>query len=130
MQKDGSGRAEKGHEQESQWDSDGFCGFDNERRRQCRRLRQEVKAVGRHEFEASNTKLEHEKCRCCGRPGSALREFTSSERLANHLKITEVVQVGKLVTMTEVDAPKIGKLVTKTEMGGPQLGKLEKFKNK
>ena len=42
------------------------CGSDNgERRRHCRRLRQQVKAVERQEFEASNTKLEHEICRRC-----------------------------------------------------------------
>ena len=42
-------------------------------------------------------------------PGSALRVFTSSERLANHLKISEIGEVGKLVTKIETDAPKIGK---------------------
>ena len=31
-------------------------------------------------------------------PGLALRVFTSSERLANHLKINEIGEVGKLVT--------------------------------
>ena len=31
-------------------------------------------------------------------PGSALRVFTSSERLANHLNINEIGAVGKLVT--------------------------------
>ena len=41
------------------------CGFHNEDRRHCRRLRQQVEAVERHEFEASNTKLEHETCRHC-----------------------------------------------------------------
>ena len=41
-------------------------------------------------------------------PGSALRVFTSSERLANHLKINEIGEVGSLVTKIEMDASKIG----------------------
>ena len=41
------------------------CGFKNERRRHCRRLRQQVKAVERREFEASNKRLELEICRRC-----------------------------------------------------------------
>ena len=44
-------------------------------------------------------------------PESAMRVFTSSERLANHLKINEIGEVGKLMTMMEMDAPRIGKLV-------------------
>ena len=44
-------------------------------------------------------------------PGSALRLCTSSERLANQLKI-------------EMGAPKIGKLVKKNEMGEPKVGKI------
>ena len=48
---------------------------------------------------------------------SVLREFTSSERLSNHLKINEIGEVGKLVTKIEMDPPKIGKLLKKSEMG-------------
>ena len=44
-------------------------------------------------------------------PGSALRVFTSSERLASQLKINEIGEVGKPVTKIEMNAPKIGKLV-------------------
>ena len=57
-------------------------------------------------------------------PGSALRVFTSRERLANQLKINEIGEVGKLVTQVEMDAPKIGKLVKKNEMGNPNVGKI------
>ena len=44
-------------------------------------------------------------------PGSALRVFTSSERLAHHLKINEIGEVGKLVKKIEMAPPKIGKLM-------------------
>ena len=44
-------------------------------------------------------------------PGSALRVFTSSERLANQLKINEIGEVGKPMMKIEMNAPKIGKLV-------------------
>ena len=44
-------------------EDEGSCGSDNERRRHCRRLWQQVKAVERPEFEANNTKLQHEMCR-------------------------------------------------------------------
>ena len=40
-------------------------------------------------------------------PGSALRVFTSSDRLANHLKINEIGEVGKVVTKIEMYVPKI-----------------------
>ena len=56
-------------------------------------------------------------------PGSAIRVFTSSERLANQLKINEIREVGELVTKTETNAPKKGKLVRKFEMGDPKNGK-------
>ena len=39
-------------------------------------------------------------------PGSALRVFTSSERLANQLKINEIREVGKWVKKIEMGAPK------------------------
>ena len=53
----------------------------------------------RHEFDANNTKLEHEICRHRGEsPGSATRVFTSSERLANQLK------------KNETDDPKVGEI--------------------
>ena len=56
-------------------------------------------------------------------PGAALRVFTSSERLANHLKINEIRQVGKLFNKIEMGAPKIEKLVKRIEMGDPKAGK-------
>ena len=43
-------------------------------------------------------------------PGLALRVLTSSERLANHLKINEIGEVGKLVTKVEMDSPEIAKI--------------------
>ena len=39
-------------------------------------------------------------------PGLALRVLTSSERLANQLRINEIGEVGKLVTKIEMNAPK------------------------
>ena len=57
-------------------------------------------------------------------PGSALRVFISSERLANQLKINEIGEVGKLVKKTEMYPPKIGKLVKKIEMSDQKSGKL------
>ena len=45
-----------------------------------------------------------------GSPGLALRVFTSSERLTNHLKINEIGEVGKLVTKIEMDSPEIAKI--------------------
>ena len=59
-------------------------------------------------------------------PGSAVRVFTSSERLANQLKINEITEVGEQVMKTETNAPKIGKLVRKNEMGDPRVGELVK----
>ena len=56
-------------------------------------------------------------------PVSALRVFTSSERLANQTRINEIGEVGKLVKRTEMDAPRIGKFVIQ------KLGTLEKLKN-
>ena len=50
-------------------------------------------------------------------PGSVLRVFTSSERVANYLKTSEIGEVEKLETKIEMDDPKIGKLVKKNEMG-------------
>ena len=65
-------------------------------------------------------------------PGSALRVFTSSERLANHMKINENGE-SENVKKTEMGDPKVGtnggvvgKLVRKIEIGGPQAGKLMK----
>ena len=49
-------------------------------------------------------------------PGSALRVFASSDRLANHFKIIDIGEVGKLVTKIEMDAPTMGKLVKKSDM--------------
>ena len=49
-------------------------------------------------------------------PGSALTVFTSSERLANQLKINEIGDVGKLVKKIKMGAPKIGKLANKNDM--------------
>ena len=78
----------------------------------------------RFEFEASNTKLEHEICRHCEE--SALKLFTSYGRLASQLKTNEIGKVGKLVMKIESSAPKIGKLVKKNEMGDPKVGKVGK----
>ena len=55
-------------------------------------------------------------------PGSSLRVFTSSERLANYLKINEIGEVEKLAMKIEMDDPEIGKLVKKNEMGDPRVG--------
>ena len=49
-------------------------------------------------------------------PESARREFTSSERLANKMKIKEIGEVGKMVKRTEMDAPRIENLVQKIVM--------------
>ena len=49
-------------------------------------------------------------------PGSAIRVFTSSERLANQLKINEIGEVGKLVRNIEMGDPK-------------KLGTLEKLED-
>ena len=49
-------------------------------------------------------------------PGSTLRLFTRSERLANRMKISEVGEVGNLMKRTEVDAAKAG-----------EIGKLENW---
>ena len=54
--------------------------------------------------------------------GSALRVFTSSERLSNQLKIKDIGEVGQLVKKIEMGAPKIGKLVKEHEMGDPKVG--------
>ena len=50
----------------------------------------------RPEFEASDTKLEHEMCGHCEESRSASRVLTSCQRLANQLKIDEIGEVGKL----------------------------------
>ena len=65
-----------------------------------------------------------------GSPGLALRVFTSSERLANHLKINEIGEVGKLVTKIEMDAPEIGTLLNERVMGDPRVGKSWKIGEK
>ena len=57
-------------------------------------------------------------------PGSALKVFISSDRLANHLKINEIGEVGKLVTKIELGATNMGKMVKKNEMGDSRVGKL------
>ena len=64
-------------------------------------------------------------------PGSALRMFTSSERLANRLTINKIGDVGKLVKTSEMGDPKVGnfgvgKLVERIEMGDMKFGELVK----
>ena len=54
-------------------------------------------------------------------PGSAIRVFTSSERLANQLKIGQIREVGDSVTKIETNAPKRGTSVKKNEMNGPKV---------
>ena len=64
-------------------------------------------------------------------PKSALRVFTSSERLANQMKINEMdaPRVGTLVKKSELSdskvekAGKVGTLVQKVEMGDTKTGK-------
>ena len=63
-------------------------------------------------------------------PRSARRVFTSSERLANHLKIKEIGEVGKLVTKTETHAPKLGKSLKKNEMYDPKVGEIREVGKK
>ena len=58
------------------------------------------------------------------RPGPAIRVFTSSERLANQLKINEMKEVGELVTKTVTDTPEIGKSVKKNEIDDSKVGKV------
>ena len=43
-------------------------------------------------------------------PGSAIRVFTSSETLANQLKINEIGEIGELVKKIQMDGPKVGKI--------------------
>ena len=57
-------------------------------------------------------------------PESALRVFTSSERLPNQMLISEIEEVGKLVKRTDMDATRTGKLVKKSEMGNPKNWKI------
>ena len=62
-------------------------------------------------------------------PGSVMRVFTSSERLANQLKknemddpkVEKIGEVGNLVKKIEMGAPRTGKLVKKNEMHGPKV---------
>ena len=61
--------------------------------------------------------MEHEICRHSESPGSALRVFTSSERLANQLKVNEIGEVGKLVKNIETRAPQARKIMKKVETG-------------
>ena len=61
-------------------------------------------------------------------PGSAIRVFTSSERLANQLKISVIGEVGEVVTKTEMGDPRIRKLVKKNEMDVPKVGKKRSWK--
>ena len=56
-----------------------------------------------------------------------IRVFTSSERLANQLKINEIREVGELVPKTEMNAPKIEKLVKKSEMDDPKVVRIGDF---
>ena len=74
-----------------------FVGFIVKERRCCHCLRQQVKAMERIEFEASNTTFEHEIVDVARSPGSSLRVFTSSERLANQLRSTrlEKLEIGE-----------------------------------
>ena len=55
-------------------------------------------------------------------PGSALRVFTSSERLANELKTNEIGEVGKLVKRIEMGHLKAGQLMKKVETGDRKVG--------
>ena len=83
-----------------------------EGRRHCRCLRQQVKEMERHEFEASNTKLEHEICRRC-----------EESRISVVGKLVKRSQMGKLVKKNEMCDRKIGKMVKKNEI----TQKLEKW---
>ena len=113
VQEDGPIQEEcrEGQEQES--------GFKAERRRHCRRLRQQVTAVERHEFETRAMQNWNMKNVNVARsPGSGLRVFTSSERLANQMKINENGEVGKLVKKIGMGGPQAGKLMKNVETGG------------
>ena len=79
------------------------------------------KAVERHEFAKQHKIGPGKMSTLRGNPGSALRVFTSSERLANQLKINEI---GKLVTKIEMDTPKFGKLLKKNDMSNSKVGKI------
>ena len=59
-------------------------------------------------------------------PESALRGFTSCERLANQMKIKEVREVGKLVKRTEMGDPKAEIMLKKIETGDMKVGALVK----
>ena len=60
-------------------------------------------------------------------PGSALGVFTSSERLANQLKISEIGEVGTLVKKTETGDTKVEELAKKIQMSDPKVGKSVRF---
>ena len=53
--------------------------------------------------------------------GSAIRVFTSSERLANHLKINEIGEVGKLLKRIETGGPQARKIIKKVETGDKKV---------
>ena len=57
-------------------------------------------------------------------PGSAMRVFTSSERLVNYLKIDEIGEIGKLVKKIEMSGPQAGKRMKEVETGGMKVGQL------
>ena len=56
--------------------------------------------------------------------GSVMLVFSSSERLANRMKINAIGEVVRLVKRTGMDAPKVGKLVKTSEMGDPKVGNM------
>ena len=79
----------------------------------CRRIRQQVKDVKNMDL---NRATQNWNMKCVS-PRSALRVFTSSERLGNQLKTNEIGEVGKLVTKIEMDGGNtVGELVRKIQM--------------
>ena len=58
-------------------------------------------------------------------PGSALRVFTSSERLPSQLKFNEIGEVGKLVKKIHTNDPKVGKVWKSVIFGPEEPTKLE-----
>ena len=88
-----------------------------ERRRHYRRLRQQVKTVEDMSLKRAMQDWNMKYVDIARSPWSTIRVCTSTERLANQLKINEITEVGELVTKFETNAPKIGK------------SELEKLKN-
>ena len=58
-------------------------------------------------------------------PGSALKVFTSSGRLANHLKIREIGEVGKLVKKIQMKESTVGKVGRSVRLGQGEYTKFE-----